>query len=871
MLQGLRRGEVQALRAGAFRSVVVWGCLFGLARAAGVAHAGDFAPDHTFRPTRGVLIPGGAISGEADPTAVELNPGQLAHDRGGGLTLVGDVWDKDVPLAGRGWAGFIGLPLFDSGALGLGLQNVRGQAVGPGYPTRWKLNLTYATRLSERLAIGVTWGHLYGDAYGGVDTFDAGLSWRLTNWLAAGAVVEDFARPRLPGETSRLGRRWVGSLTLRPLGSRTLELFGAAFKADELAWSRLSSRFGLRLHFRGGFGLLGEVDLAQRDPTVAPEAGRYDARLSFALTFAFDHAALLLGVNRTGVPESLRRPGAHEAGGTYMATLRGDREATPPRIGTYAARVKLAHLDDERAFADTVVRLAGLCNEPTVAVVLLMLDDVGVSYARIEELRARIQELRAAGKPVVVFARDVGTRELYLAAAADRLVLHPAGDVTFAGLGRVGLFWKGTLDQLGVRADVVRVAEYKGAAEAYTGQQYSAPVRENYEALLGGTYDRVVAAIADGRPRVGGRPAVRTLIDRAIFNPQQAVAVGLADAVADEDGAERLIKEALGRKTLSFQEPEEQRRPSGRWAPRRVAVLFVEGAIIDGKSRRSPLGDEGLVGAETIIAALDHLRERGDVRAVVLRVNSPGGSALGSDRMARALYKLRAAGKPVVVSMGDVAASGGYYVAALGDEIYASPSTLTGSIGVIGMKPDLSGLLGKLGVTAEVLKRGEKADFMSPHRGWTEPERAAMQSRVESLYDVFIGVVAQGRALRGLDSKAKVDAVGRGRVFRGADAFRLGLVDKPGGLVEAIREAARLGRVPASSDGLPEVVALPERGLFDSLRGLGSVESLVHDRSSSDMATLLPVELRAGLRLVTSVWLASDRGVMARLPFEIVE
>jgi protease-4 len=291
-------------------------------------------------------------------------------------------------------------------------------------------------------------------------------------------------------------------------------------------------------------------------------------------------------------------------------------------------------------------------------------------------------------------------------------------------------------------------------------------------------------------------------------------------------------------------------RDVGRWRPARVAVVLVDGTLMDGEGSDFPFPSSEFAWSERIIAALDEVADDPSVRAVVLRVNSPGGSVLASDRIARALLRLHKLGKPVLASMGDVAASGGYYVAAPASEIFASPSTITGSIGIFGFKVNLQGLLGHLGIASETYKRGAHADLLSPSHGWNDEERALMAGRMEQMYRRFLDIVVQGRQSRGV-TVARADELGRGRVWTGSQAAGVGLVDRMGGISAAIDEAARRGHVALGPGGLPELVVLPRP--VPSL--LGALSHIPGGRAA--VRLLLPLVVQGGT------------GILARLPYDI--
>jgi protease-4 len=336
------------------------------------------------------------------------------------------------------------------------------------------------------------------------------------------------------------------------------------------------------------------------------------------------------------------------------------------------------------------------------------------------------------------------------------------------------------------------------------------------------------------------------LVDRAVFSPVQAREAGLVDVVADEDELKAVVAEAAG----PLRDADPRPREAGRWSPDRVAVVLVDGPLMDGEGGNFPFPSNEMAWSDRIIAALDEAADDPSVRAVVLRVNSPGGSALASDRIARVLLRLRKSGKPVLASMGDVAASGGYYVAAPADEIFASPSTLTGSIGIYGFKVNLNGLLGHLGIASETFTRGAHADLFSLARGWNDEERTLISGRIEQMYRRFLDTVAQGRGSRGVTA-ARADELGRGRVWTGSQAAGVGLVDRMGGVSAAIDEAARRGSVPLGPGGLPELVVLP-RPVPSVLGALSHVPGG-----------------RVAVRLLLPLLAEGGTGILARLPYDI--
>ena len=456
------------------------------------------------------------------------------------------------------------------------------------------------------------------------------------------------------------------------------------------------------------------------------------------------------------------------------------------------------------------------------------------------------------------------------------MVLHPAGELSLTGLSQTVTFYKTALDRIGVKAELVRIGAYKGAMEPFIMTEQSPDVRANKNRLLDDVFKRMVTTIALDRARIGKRvdvADVHKLIERGLFTPAEAQAAGLVDGIADQGQLEQLIASVLGRSAVSILDMETAPVAPGAWPGRRVAVVMVDGNIVDGPSQEFPFGIASVAGSDTLLSALEECRTDSTVGAVVLRVNSPGGSAFASDVIARQIVQLRAAGKPVIVSMGDMAASGGYYISAPADAIFASPSTVTGSIGIFAVKVNAAQLVNTLGLNVETYRRGPHADYLSPYRPWSEAEVKMVMEKMRFLYGQFIETVAKGRASRGL-TVAKVDEIGRGQVWTGALAQSIGLVDKLGGLGDAIDEAVRRASIPVGRDKMPEVMVLP-RAPLDLVRRLvaGSADEAARAGGAASPiapARLLTPELRAALRVLAPVLLRGNgSGYQARLPYDI--
>ena len=417
-------------------------------------------------------------------------------------------------------------------------------------------------------------------------------------------------------------------------------------------------------------------------------------------------------------------------------------------------------------------------------------------WGAMQELRLGIEDFVASGKPALAWVESFaeGSRDMaayVLATAFGEVWLQPGGEIGLLGVGIETPFVRGTLDRLGVEPQFEQRHEYKNAADALLRKEFTAAHREALERLAESIFSDAVETIAGARRLPTDR--VRELIDTGPRTASEAQAVGLVDRLGYRDQAYDTMRARTGGKPeLLF---------ADRWRPRRkiappphrrghVAVVDVRGAIASGRTRRGPFGRQA--GSDTVGAQLRAAHDNDRARAVVLRVESPGGSAVASEVIWREVSRLRESGKPVVVSMGDVAASGGYYIACPAEAIVALPATLTGSIGVFGGKLVVDGLLERIGVSTGTVQRGERALMYSSRRGFSEDERARFAATIDAIYSEFVAKVAAGRKR----AVAEIEAVARGRVWTGRDALEAGLVDELGGLRHAIRIARKRASLP---------------------------------------------------------------------------
>jgi len=489
--------------------------------------------------------------------------------------------------------------------------------------------------------------------------------------------------------------------------------------------------------------------------------------------------------------------------------------------------------EERGSLREFVGRLHKAAKDDALVGVSLLLEEPVLGWAQTQEIRAAIDLLRANGKEVHCHLASVDERSYMVAAACHRIAVVPGGEVDLTGLVAEGLYFKGLLDKLGIVADLEHCGAYKGSAEPYTRTGPSKERQEQMQLLLGDLYEQVVETIATSR---GFTPEqVRALIDRGPFTARQAVAAKLVDELIYRDeflrdmqkrfaGAE-LARDYGRRKPaeIDLASPwaflklfKDAVEPPKKKAKDVIALVYVEGVITTGTSQEG-LFDDLTAGGSTLRRALTEAAEDEGVKAVVLRIDSPGGSALASDIIRRATQVVRKAGKPMVVSMGDTAASGGYYVASGADTIFAEPATITGSIGVVGGKVVLGGLFDKIGITTYTYKFGRHADLFGWSRPFDEHQRQVLRSLMNETYEQFKRCVVDGRGDR---LKGDIEELAGGRIYTGRQALAKGLVDRLGGLDDAIRYAAERAKL---TDYQIRILPKPKT-IFDYLRGAFGLE-----------------------------------------------
>ena len=447
--------------------------------------------------------------------------------------------------------------------------------------------------------------------------------------------------------------------------------------------------------------------------------------------------------------------------------------------------------------------------------IYLNIDIVNSNMASLEEVRDKLQDFKdSTDKFILSYSEVYSQKAFYISSVADKIYLHPEGYLEFKGLNYEGMFFKEALEKLEIEPQIIRHGKFKSAVEPFILDKMSDSNREQVKRFIGSIWEDVKEDIADGR-NLSDDELNNIAENLLVQSAKDAVDYKLADALQYQDQVDDSLRKRLNLESDKKIEKISLRQyidvgvsTKKKFSKDKIAVIYAQGSINSGE------GDNETIGSETTSKAIRKARKNDKIKAIVLSVNSPGGSALASETILREM-ELAKEVKPVVVSMGDVAASGGYYIACKADTIVANPTTITGSIGVFGVLMNLEKMMkNKLGITTDRVKTNQFADLASPTRALNESERAIIQNQVEMIYDKFITHVAEGRNM----TKEEVDSIGQGRVWTGKDAIELGLVDVLGGMEDAIAIAADMANLDSY-----RITKLPiEKNPFEKIiEGLG--------------------------------------------------
>lgn len=786
-----------------------------------------------------VSLPGTSVASVAGADALRVNPGGIG---------VGRTWSLRAtsvhPLEGA--AGSLGAtavsfasPLPFGFGVAVGAQWHRPELPSPRTGPHWgsfDLGLAYA--FTSRLTVGlqfrtvVTAPDTRGDL--ATDTaMDLGALWRPSAHFALALTARNVWGPR--SVAGGIDTAFVGGAAVRPTGSDALTL-GADASLD----------------------LRGELIARGAARVAIPHVGFLRAEGIYEFGAEAWRAGVGLDVRWGAADLGVGGyfGGGDRAGLAVSAGLSGERSAVSLPSPTVTVTVPLTDEPGPRSFARLLLRLERLRRDPSVRGVLFAPRADVPGLASAEELRDAFQRLRRGGVRVGCHLTEANTATWFACAGVDRITVDPAGGIRMQGLRSARYFLGPALWDLGVRTDFVRIADWKSAAEQLTRGSSTPTARAQEEALLDGWFATLLRGAAAQRSALAGHAS--EAITGGPYTAREALSAQMVDAVVTLEVAERAMSRATRARAVELDDYVAE--GSRRWAPGpAVAVIWIDGDIVDGESRVIPLLGNRMSGDRDVVQSIEAAAANPRVGAIVLRIDSPGGSALASDLIWRAVT-LASRRKPVVASFGRIAASGGYYVAAGAREIFTNAFTLTGSIGIFYGKADVANLLARLHVGVELSRRGDHADMDSVFRPYEPAERRMLGQKIGEFYNLFLRRVATGRHR----DVASIDAVGEGRVFTGERALEHGLVDRVGGFLDAMDRARELAGLRDDA----EVVNLPEEpgGLLRLVTGLLTTAS-----GPSALGSVLPLrEAATLLRWLSVVGAHSGRPMaMTELPMDL--
>ncbi len=521
----------------------------------------------------------------------------------------------------------------------------------------------------------------------------------------------------------------------------------------------------------------------------------------------------------------------------------------------------------DESLTNLVLQFRKAKGDKRIRAIILDINMSGAGWAKAEEIRDAITDFHSSGKQVYAYMELGMNKEYYIASACDRIYLAPPGELFINGLAANVMFFRVSLDKLGVYPDMYQIGKYKSVGDTFTRKEMSEAHREFINSLLDDLFNRYVDAIARARGKTPEE--VRAIVDNSPYSALKAKEVGLIDSAAYRDELDKEIKAGLGYKDsdeLRLVKGSEYREVTpeslGLDKGERIAVIYATGDIGSGKSENSPTGDQS-IGSDTVAKALKDARDDKTIKAIVLRVDSPGGSGLASDIIWHAVEAAKQK-KPVVVSMGDVAASGGYYISASANKIIAHPSTITGSIGVVGGKPVMRGFYDWIGISNEYVLRGKNAGMFRETEKFTPDERAKFEEWIKTTYyNDFVPKVAKGRG----KDPGYIDSVGQGRVWTGSQGKEKGLVDEFGGLDRTIAIAKQLANIPVDKEVRRVILPYPQTFL-QQLLSAGDSASTERQQQLAVFAAL-PEDARRALRYLKLLDQMKSGQSMLLMPFEL--
>ena len=654
---------------------------------------------------------------------------------------------------------------------------------------RRKYTLGLGDRIFNNFYGGLSYSWFGGsnEIYKGQKDWKLGLMYHPRPFASLGLVVDRLNQPKFG--LFKQYRLYQPGIAFRPFGDKF------TISAD--------GRFYEKRHFNK---MQGNIRLAVGPFHSVNLVSEYRTEGQWRLGLVFD-----IQQSRVGGQIKLNNPSGY-SGGSYFVEVGEIRYSSV--VEGMSARITLDNNiveetrqrpilgKSDRSFFSIINCLRRGASDPRISDIVVKIEGLNLSFAAAQELRDALNEYHNHNKNITIFISQGGNLDYYVASVADKIYMEPTGLLELKGLSATATFYTGTLEKLGIKAEVLHTGPYKTYGDSYTEKGLTPEAKEQIDWLLDDLYGQFVSGISTGRHLLTDR--VKDLIDGGPYTAQDAYKAGLIDDLKyyDQIGEEGTWITGVVDLCGFYGTPDY----NPHWSdPKKIALVYADGAIVPGESGRS-LMEGRTVGSGTMVKSLEKLRADPEIKAVVLRVNSPGGDIFASDEIFRQLELFRNK-KPLIVSMGGEAASGGYYISSPGDEIMASPGTITGSIGVVLGKVDLSGLYEKIGISHETLKRGAHADIRSTTRPSTPEETDLGNKMMWQYYGDFVSKVSTWRKI----DKDSVNNIGQGRVWTGHQALDRGLVDRYGGIWDAINEARQKAGI-GIKDKL-EIAVFPIYGL----------------------------------------------------------
>ena len=763
-------------------------------------------------------LPSSSIAVSDDALATFFNPSGLGTGRGLNLYYLRTYQSN--------WAGddafFLAVP---NGGFGVEF------ATADVDTTFTRYTLSSGQHLGHSLYAGTSYSWINSDdkTYDTFHSLSFGLMYR-RRYFSIGAMARDLNQPKLLGE--KLGRTYDFGFAIRPGTWRTTLSFDM---------QKTQGVEGIDLRYA----------LEVRPIRELIVRSTLNSDLSFDVRFGINIGNWGIG---TGNTFDRNREAQTGVGYFHFSNIPTTKQLPRRRM----------FLDLQMHSLKTVLSIAKL--DEDIAGVLVRINGNSYGMAQLQEMADAILDFRESGRVVLCYLTNCSTGDYIVAATCDGILIHPSAEVRLIGLRTERSFYKGALDTLGISANLERIGKYKSASESFTRKEMSEAHREIQNIILDDLYEQLVEIIANGR---GWTPeAVKKRIDAGPYTARQAFTAELVDRIVYEDELTDVVSELTDERTdlvTADAYANSSTYTQHWWVPQpKIAIIEAKGLMVTGDSFIDPLTGTQVMGADTIVRAVEAAKNDDSIKAVVLRIDSGGGLVTAADIIHRALVQLTAT-KPLVVSMGDVAASGGYYIAAPADVIVAEPGTITGSIGVVSGKYSLKGLYEKLGIKKEILKRGEHADFYTDYGTYNASEQAIIQKQVKEIYDDFITKVALGRSEL---STTDVDNLGRGRIWSGKQGKENGLVDELGGLNLALVIAQKHAGL---QDKVVEVIRFPKQTrisqFFYNFRFLSiPLHSVVSEESTGESKLAPYGGLSDTLKLINTI---SKHRLFLLMPYQI--